>query len=146
MKTIISVLSVVLLGLLSPRGAAAQSPTAAEREVLQAQAERLSATVAKDVTTVDAFLGDDLEYGHSTGGVDGKRWYLDAVQGGRYKKFVPDGMKVQIYGEAAVITGWLEVTATAGARRFRTIEVHVKRNGRWQIVHWQFTTFVPPPQ
>jgi hypothetical protein len=117
-------------------------PTSEERAVLDAQAQRFRATIAKDVTRLDTLLADELAYGHSNGLVDGKRWYLDAAKGGRYLDFVPEGMKVQIYGEAAVITGQLDVKSANGQRKFRTIEVHVKRGGRWQLAHVQFTSLM----
>lgn len=123
---------------------AAQGPPDAAAQVLEAQAQRFRAAVARDMAALDRLIADDFAYCHSGGGVDTKALYLKAIAGGRYKQFTTAGLKVDLYGDAAVVTGRTNVTAGVDGQPlqtvgFRTIEVYTKRQGRWQITHYQFT-------
>ena len=98
--------------------------------------------MAKDVKTLEMMIADELTYGHTTGAVDTKAWYLDAVRSGRYRKLTPNGMKVRVYGDAAVVTGRLGITVAAAGREptdlnVGIIQVYVRRDGRWQFAHHQ---------
>lgn len=126
-----------------------QDATRAEMEVLQAQAQWLKAATTRDVKTLEMMIADELTYGHTTGDVDTKTWYLDQVGIGRYQRLTPDDMKVRVYGDAAVVTGRLGITlATAGRKpsdlTVRILQVYVKRDGRWQWAHHQAVRLAEP--
>lgn len=147
----IRVMPVVMMTLSVFYGAASMGAQSGEAAaVLDAQTARYRASVARDLQALDRLIADEMAYGHSNGSVDPKASYLKAVEGGRYKNFVPQGMKVDMYDRAAVVTGRLAVTAgTAGQEAtvtFRIIDVYVRRADRWQLVHTQSTRIDPPPK
>ena len=122
----------------------------AGHEVLESQSARYRASVDRDLKALDLLIADEMAYGHSNGSVDPKAAYVTAVESGRYRNFVPSAMKVDVYGDAAVATGRLAVTAAAVGQEatviFRIIDVYVKRAGRWQLAHTQSTRIDPPPK
>jgi ketosteroid isomerase-like protein len=68
----------------------------------------------------------------------------------RYEKFETMQMKVQLYGDAAVVTGLIAAKGTDTASG-KTIEGHmrmtdtfIRQNGKWQVVA-SHTTLVPAP-
>ena len=54
-----------------------------------------------------------------------------------------EGVKVRIYGDAAVVTGSAEIKVSSGGRllEFSILftDVYAKQEGRWQMVAWQST-------
>jgi ketosteroid isomerase-like protein len=122
---------------------AAQTPD--EQEVLKVQQSRLAAAQAQDIAALERMVADELQYCHTTGAIDTKASYLDTVRTGRIRwvEVKPSGMKARVYGNTAVVTGRLDQKITTGANAtptdmaIRTIDIYVKRDGRWQLTDFQ---------
>lgn len=130
-------------------GAQQQNPAA--HEVLQAQADRNKAILAQDITALEGLLANELTWVHSSARIQNKTEYLEMVRTGssRWLKLDPQGMKTRVYGDAAVVTGDLHQTTTGPGRQpadrtLHTIEVYVKRNGRWLLTDCQATALPEP--
>jgi uncharacterized protein (TIGR02246 family) len=151
MRKVHTVASLAFIIVLAGIGAAAQAPGRAEQEVLKTQADRQKAVLAQDVKALDSLLASELVWVHSSARVQNKAEYLEMVKTGasRWLKLDPQGMKVRVYGDTAVVTGELHQTTTGPGRQpadrtLHTIEVYVKRDGRWQLTDCQATA-VPAP-
>jgi ketosteroid isomerase-like protein len=66
----------------------------------------------------------------------------------RYEKFETTQMRVQLYGDAAVVTGLISAKGTDKATgksiegQMRMTDTFIRQDGRWQVVASQ-TTLVP---
>jgi ketosteroid isomerase-like protein len=65
----------------------------------------------------------------------------------RYEKFETTQMKVQLYGDAAVVTGLISAGGTDKTGKsiegqMRMTDTFIRQNGRWQVVA-SHTTLVP---
>ncbi len=134
------------LGLLA-MPAAAQQGGPAEQEALQVQARRSKAVMAQDVSALEPMVADELTYCHASAQCEDKASYLNTVKTGRIRWVTmnPEGMEAHVYGDTAIITGVLRQTIMAGGATkplplvIRSIEVYVRRNGRWQLANFQAT-------
>jgi ketosteroid isomerase-like protein len=97
------------------------------------------AAIKKDEAALQRFLADDLAYSHADGHTQTKGEYIAAVlKTGRYESFTDSDIKIQVYGRAAVLRGFVDVkTANQPAYRVHTLEVYVENNGQWQMAAHQ---------
>lgn len=134
--------------------AAAESPTAppalgdvtdprVEEELRSIERARLEAMVAADAPTLERLLGEDLQYGHSTGVLHTKPELLALLTSGKldYLALRPRTLDVRTHADTALLTGIVEVEANAGPRRLaaalRFLAAYARREGRWQLVAYQ---------
>ena len=117
-------------------------------EVLAVEKSRTVALEHADVEALDKLLADDLTYVHSTGKVDTKASFLQAVRLGdlRYLSWEPKDLQVRLLGNSAVLTGTYHVKALDQRMQGEPLEldviilsVYAKRGGHWQQVAWQST-------
>ena len=119
--------------------------SSAERAVLELQQQRFAAAMAQDTAALEPMLADELRYCHTTGAVDTKATLLDTVRTGRIRwlDMHPSGMEARVYGDVGIVAGEIRQTITVSGRedhvdlRIRTIDVYVKRDGRWQLTEFQ---------
>ena len=119
--------------------------SASERAVLERQQARFDAAMAQDTAALEQMLADELRYCHTTGAVDTKATLLDTVRTGRIRwlDMHPSGMEARVYGDVGIVAGEIRQTITVSGRedpidlRIRTIDVYVKRDGRWQLTEFQ---------
>ena len=97
------------------------------------------AAVQKDESALKRFLADDLAYSHADGHTQTKAEYIAAVlKSGHYESFTDSDTKIQIYGKAAVLRGFVDVkTANQPSYRVHTLEVYVENGGQWQMAAHQ---------
>jgi ketosteroid isomerase-like protein len=97
------------------------------------------AAIKKDAAALERFLADDLAYSHADGHTQTKAEYIAAVlRSGRYESFTDSDTKVQVYGRAAVLRGFVDVkTTNQPSYRVHTLEVYVENNGQWQMAAHQ---------
>jgi len=121
-------------------------PTAdAAEAVKQAELARFRAMTTNDLPALEASLGDDLIYTHSSASVDTKASYVGSIRSGalKYVSVEPSEMKVRVYGTTAVITAMAKVTSISNGQtmnnQLRYTDIWVLRDGRWQMVGWQST-------
>jgi uncharacterized protein (TIGR02246 family) len=127
--------------------AVASEPAAsqAEQAVRAAESQRFEALVRQDVPALKRLLADDLTYTHSSGLRQTRDEYLQDIASGKmvYRAIEPGVQRVQVMGATAIITGAAKMLVnTGGADRALELlytDVHVKRDGRWQLLAWQST-------
>ncbi len=140
-RQIATVLAAVLLVMVARAGA----ENLAEAAVLKREEARLQAMVKADLAALEDILADDLSYVHSSGSVDSKREFVDAIRTGRlkYKQVDREGVAVRVYADVAVVTGRGRFQVRSGEDdldvRLRFTDVYVKRGGKWRMVAWQST-------
>ena len=106
---------------------------------------RMRAMAEKDIATLNAVLGDDLVYTHSSARLDTKQSLIGAMQSGAtvYTSVVPSDVKAKDLGDTVVLTGiaQIKVVSNGASNAFgvRFTDVYAKREGRWQMVAWQST-------
>ena len=116
-----------------------------EKQIVELERERLRAMINADSEALNSILSDDLTYIHTTTREDSKKSLIDSLASGRlsYKSMDTDGVKVRIYGDAAVVTGSAAIKVSSGGRllEFSILftDVYAKQEGRWQMVAWQST-------
>ena len=137
--------TLVALFVVSP--GAAQAPSATDQTVLKLDRELIDALFTKDRTAFEPLLADDYVYIHSNGTVANREEEIAQTMASDVKWTASNlsGLKIRVYGDAAIITGTLTHTGSAkgyvGGARLVT-HLWVKRNGRWQTVGGQ-STIVP---
>jgi ketosteroid isomerase-like protein len=113
--------------------------------IIDLDKKRMQAMAAKDLTTLNAVLADDLIYTHSSARLDTKQTLIGSMQSGAtvYTSVEPSEVKAQDLGDAVVLTGIAHIkvvsNGTPNAFGVRFTDVYAKRNGRWQMATWQST-------
>ena len=100
------------------------------------------AAVKQDATALAKYLADDLQYAHAGGQTQNKEQYIAAVMKGppRYESFTFSDLKVKQYGNAAVLTGFVDVKMVGRDNfRVRTLQVYTQKDGHWQMAAHQST-------
>src|SRR5437773_1821527 len=69
------------------------------------------AAVKQDTAGLKRYLADDLQYAHAGGRQQTKDEYIAAVTTGpaRYESFTFSDLKIKLYGNAAVLTAFVDV-------------------------------------
>ncbi len=92
--------------------------------------------VHQDAAALQRFLADDLVYMHGGGKTQNKAEYIRAETQGppAYESFTESDTAIRLYGDVAVLTGFMDVKPVGKAAYLvRTFEVYVRRNGNWQL-------------
>ena len=100
------------------------------------------AAVKQDATGLKRYMADDLQYAHAGGQTQTRDQYVAAVTNGpaRYESFTFSDVKINVYGKAAVLTGFVDVKMVGqDAFRVRTLQVYTENNGQWQMSAHQST-------
>lgn len=128
----------------------AQSPAPAAAELKSLLDEFLAGASTNDAAVHDRFWAEDLIYTRSAGVRIGKAELMKDVRSAPAPKpddpksvFTAEDVRVQQYGDAAVVAFRLVGTTTVGGRtevaHFLNTGTFVKREGKWQAVAWQAT-------
>ena len=113
--------------------------------VIDLDRQRMAAMVAKDYARLEALIGDDLIYTHSSARMDTKASLIGAMQSGAtvYTGADPSEVKAQELGDTVVLTGVARMqvvsNGTPNAFTIRFTDVWAKRAGGWQMTTWQST-------
>ena len=88
-----------------------------EKQIVELERERLKAMINADSEALNSILSDDLTYIHTTTREDSKKSLIDSLASGglSYKSMDTEGVKVRIYGDAAVVTGSAAIKVSSGA-------------------------------
>jgi ketosteroid isomerase-like protein len=125
-------------------------PARDERELTQLVKDLNEAVVKADVALLERVLHDDYVHHRPRGTVENRAQYLENRKARRvdFESLVPDEIKVRVYGDTAIVTG----RSTAKGKdqygkmdeQRRWTRVLVRRDGRWQFVHFQATPISKP--
>ena len=116
-----------------------------QEAVRKAETDRFAAMLKADVTALDKLLGADLTYTHGDGRVIGKAAFIADFKTGafKYTTIEPNDMTVRVFGDVAVVTGGAAMhvvnQGVPADIKIRYTDVHVRRNGAWQMVAWEAT-------
>jgi hypothetical protein len=115
----------------------------AEQFILNQQSARFSAMIDADIVKLETLLADDLNYGHTGGSTETKTGFIETVKTEiiDYVSFDPKDVNVRVYGNVAVLTGFIDVKAIVEKEEFvfttRFLEVQRKVDGNWLLTAWQ---------
>ena len=125
-------------------------PDADERELTQLVKDLNEAVVKADLAALEQLLHDDYVHQRPRGEVERRAQYLANRKDRRvdFDSLVPDDMEVRVYGDTAIVTGrstarGQDQHGTMDEQR-RWTRVLVRRDGRWQFVHFQGTPITAP--
>ena len=157
MKLTIPVLIVILLLTIALpvwRVAAGDvAKTADEQALLDLEYQWAKAYVSVNADQLASILSPDYIQTNTRARVTDREEEVADLRKGtfRYEKFETTEMKVQIYGEAAVVTGLIAAKGTDKASgktiegQMRMTDTFIRQNGKWLVVASQ-TTRVPEPE
>ena len=125
-------------------------PARDERELTQLVKELNEAVVKADVAALERVLHEDYVHHRLRGTVENRAQYLENRKARRveFESLVADEIKVRLYGDTALVAG--RSTAKGKDQHGRMDEqrrwtrVLVRRDGRWQFVHYHGTP-IPKP-
>ena len=115
--------------------------------------EFLDGAGRNDVALHDRFWADDLIYTASAGRRIGKADIMREVNAEPHPKagdeeavYTAEDIRVQQYGDTAIVAFRLVATDKAGAKKnYLNSGTFLKRNGEWRAVNWQ-ATIMPDPE
>jgi len=120
-------------------------PAKDERELTQLVKDLNDAVVKADVAVLERMLHEDYVHNRPSGVVEDRARYLENRRARRvdFESLVPDDINVRVYGDAAIVTGRSTAKGTDQFGKMdeqrRWTRVLVRRDGRWQFVHFQGT-------
>jgi uncharacterized protein (TIGR02246 family) len=146
------VAAIALAGaLFAAQPASTQGAMSKDQEaVRKAETDRFAAMLKADVAALDKLLAADLTYTHGDGRVIGKAAFIADFKTGafKYTTIEPNEITVRVFGDVAVVTGGAAMhVVNNGAPadiKIRYTDVHVKRNGAWEMVAWEATRLASP--
>ena len=125
------------------------SPTAAEREVLDAEDARYDAMLAADTAALGALLDERLTYTHSGGTRDTRETLLRKIADGAlvYREIAHPVEHLTIVGDTAVVAGKMIGSVVLDGAPLQlnnsTMSVWVRQQGTWQLLGFQPTPLGP---
>jgi hypothetical protein len=118
---------------------------ATEADVLRADDRRFEAMRRGDWTALEAALGDDLTYVHSTARLETKAEHIANLRAGKphYRGIAPRERRARVHGDIGVVTGVSEmrVEREGKEQRFtvRYLAVYARAGEQWRMIAWQST-------
>jgi len=105
--------------------------------------ERAKAIVNADLSALERLTAPDYVHVETSGRVRTRSEFLAAIDpaAGRYERYENFDSHIQLYGDAAIVSGWFEnayrrADGTRSAKRARHVRVYVLTDGRWlNVVH-----------
>jgi uncharacterized protein (TIGR02246 family) len=122
-----------------------QKGDSVEKAVMQMEEDLRVAITKGDAKAYARIVGDDYVFTNQDAVVRTKAQMVAAYESGsiKYESSKFDEIKVQAYGDTAVVTGRQTLKGQDSGKdlsgQFRYTRVYVKRQGRWQLVATQVT-------
>lgn len=123
-----------------------ESTDAMAKQVLAADARRIAALVAGDITTVESLTAEDYTHVETSGGIRDKAQFLALLsrEDFRFVRWTIEENEVRIYGDVAVVSGrYRNVVCTEAGeqpeKHARHLRIWVRRDGAWRNVAHQAT-------
>lgn len=129
---------VICLMLMLSLSASAQEPA---EQVLKLEDQWTEALIKADTAALDQLYTDDIVYTHTNGTVNTKAQFLDSLKAGKAKYFAVErsDVKVQAYGDTAIVTFRAVIKVNAVTLPSRIMHVFVRQNGQWRMAAYQST-------
>ncbi len=131
---------ICLLVLIPFLGFRSLAQDAAEKAVAAAVESLRKAMVDPDKAILDKLTAEELSYGHSTGMVQSKQEFIDALTSGKSDFVSIDltGQTVKIAGNAAIVRHMLSGATMDGGKpgtvKLSVLLVWQERNGEWKLL------------
>jgi ketosteroid isomerase-like protein len=150
MKSVISIAVLTMMLMLTATAQTAPGSAKDAAELTRLLQEFLAGATRNDAAVHDSFWADDVIYTASAGRRRDKADIMRDVRGAPAPKpgdasnvFTAEDVRIQQYGDTAIVAFRLVATVTKDARTEVTNYLNsgtlVKRNGKWQVVNWQST-------
>jgi ketosteroid isomerase-like protein len=116
-----------------------------EQTLLKLEQQWEDALIKSDVAALEKLYDDGLIYTHSNGSVDNKSVYIGNIKSGatKYQSMKRNDIKVNVYGNSALVSCHWEVHVLARGNQIDTIarylHVYVKQKDGWKMVAHQST-------
>lgn len=147
--TISSIFTLLAIPVLAGSIHSAGSTDSAREAVLRVEQEWQDALVNSDTAALDRIYAESMIYTHSNGSVDDKASYIAKIKSGEssYKSMTRDDIKVQIFGDAAIVTCHWKVSSVSGTTvnntNARYLHFYTRLKGKWRMVAHQATRIIP---
>ncbi|HZJ20637.1 MAG TPA: nuclear transport factor 2 family protein [Pricia sp.] len=111
-----------------------------QQELDSAVKELYRAMVDKDGKTLENLTAKDLTYGHSSGKIEDKTQYIDAVLNGpfEFSSIVPEDQNIHISGKTAIVRHIFVAEGTNDGEpadvRIGIMMTYQKQNGKWKLL------------
>lgn len=150
-------LALLLVALAMPAAQASGVPAAGnarsrvERELLALETAWDDAVAAKDRAKLEEILAEDFIMINANGSVSTRSEMLDWVMapGVKVEPFQTEDVRVRIYGNTALLSGWFSLRGTSNGEPFeatsRYTDVYVRSGGKWRAVLGQATRLPRKP-
>ena len=118
-----------------------------EQVLLKWEKDFAKAVVSNDAEAIGKFLADDWVIIDPDGGIIDRARFLGVIKSGMltHDLMESEDVKVRSYGNCAVLSALTKTKAKFAGQEIVTQEratyIFVKRDGRWQCVFSQLTTF-----
>ena len=110
------------------------------------EARRIAATIARDFDTVEAIVGPDLCYVHSSATVEDHALYMERLRNGHYvyRGIASEERSHRTIGDDVVLVNGrvrIDVEGKGAVKQVnaRYLQVWARRPSGWQLVSWQST-------
>jgi len=125
-------------------------PARDERELRQLIDDLYDAVVKADIAVLERILHEDYIHHRPRGTVENRAQYLENRKARRvdFESLVAEEINVRVYGDTALVTGR---SIARGKDQHGPMDEHrrwtrvlVRRDGRWQFVHFHATPIQKP--
>ena len=147
-----NVFGAILVGMLAVPPAGAQTPRAAEQELIKVENDWKQAVIKRDAAALRNLYADEYMSVDSEGGVWNKAEDIDIDTSGSFRlvSYRLEDTKVRLLGDVAIVTGRSFYKGIGTTRReisaqYRFTDVFVRRAGRWQCMTTQLTALATLP-
>jgi ketosteroid isomerase-like protein len=117
--------------------------TSTDAEILELEAARCAAILAKDEAALHRLLHDDMIYTHSSGLADTKATFIGALRNGKfdYKRIEHTKEQVRMYGDTALVSGQasIDIDVEGAPRKLNLcyLAAWTRTRDGWKFVAWQ---------
>lgn len=148
----LALISAILVSASPARAESSRDRSDDEQALLEIERQWADAYLSGNADKLAAIFSSDYVQTNTRASVSYKDDEVAELRAGayRYDKFDMTDMKVQLYGDAAVVTGnmWVKATDKASGKamdmRMRVTDTFIRQGGKWQVVA-SHTTAKPNP-
>ena len=140
--------TIILILILTASAFAQRRPSDKDR-ILKLEGDWVQALVSKDRKTLDRIIAPEFTFIEPDGTVKNRAEYLNdrSSENDITESFENVGLKVDVYGNAAVASAVARITLRQAGSRYHLLlrwkELWLKRDGKWQVIVSQATPVNP---
>lgn len=145
MKRLLLALTVAMVACFNAVAQDDKASNAVQETILKLEQHWEDALTKSDTGALEKLYDDRIIYTHSSGKVDTKSSYIAAIKSGatKYESMKRDDIKVNVYGQTAVVSCHWEVHVVAQGNKIdmnaRYLHVYVREKDGWKLVAHEST-------